>query len=67
MPDIEVIEVSVKVSLPKKTIDSYRAMEENGMQGYTDEQIVECLAEDILDRYFHEEYFDLESIASALS
>lgn len=56
---IDTVSVSVPVSLPKKDIDGMRANAENHMGDMTDEQIVSHLAGNILERYFHPEYFDL--------
>ncbi len=64
---IEVVQLSVKVGLPKSFFVETRAMSEDGLKDHTDEEILEALAEDILERYFNTEYFDLESVVSALS
>jgi len=64
---IEVIKKSVEVELPKSYLMNLRKQSADGLKDYTNEQIVEALAEDILDRYFSTEYFDDEAIINALS
>lgn len=64
---IEVVKKSIEVVLPKKLFVDVRAMSEDGLKDHTDEEILEALAEDILDRYFNTECFDLEGVVSTLS
>jgi len=64
---IEVVKKSIEVGLPKSFFVDTRAMSEDGLKNCTDEEILEALAEDILDRYFNTEYFDIEGVVSALS
>lgn len=59
---IEVVQVSVRVGIPKSQIRQFRDNSEDGLADITDEQIVDGLAEDILDRYFNTEYFDLDTL-----
>ena len=55
------VDVHVLVSLPKELVDEIRKTNDIG-QYISDEHIVMSLAEDILWRYFNEEYFDYDSI-----
>lgn len=64
---IEVVKKSIEVGLPKSFFVDTRAMAEDGLKDHTDEEILEALAEDILERYFNTEYFDMEAVVSALS
>jgi len=64
---IEVVKKSIEVGLPKSFFADARAMSEDGLKDHTDEEILEALAEDILERYFNTEYFDIEGVVSALS
>ena len=64
---IEVVKKSIEVMLPKKYLTELREQAANGMKDYTDKQILEALAEDILERYFNTEYFDVEALVDALS
>jgi len=59
---IEVIKKTVEVELTKRFIDDTRKMSQNGLRDCTDEQIVEALVEDILNRYFNTEYFDIDAL-----
>lgn len=62
---VEVVKKTVEVELTKRFIDDTRKMSENGLKDCTDEQIVEALVEDILNRYFNTEYFDLEALINS--
>ena len=59
---IEVVKKSVEVELTKRFIDDTRKMSPNGFKYLTDEEIVEALVEDILNRYFNTEYFDIDAL-----
>ena len=56
--NIEAVEVSIKVSLPKKLISGYKEDPSLKIAHLTDEEVIEGLVEDILIRYFNTEYFD---------
>jgi len=64
---IEVVKKSIEVGLPKSFFVNAREMSEDGLKDHTDEEILEALAEDILERYFNTEYFDIEGVVGALS
>jgi len=59
---IEAVEGSVKIALPKYLIQQYKEDPDKNLSEYTDEDLVIALAEDILNRYFNPEYFDLDNI-----
>ena len=61
---IEVVNTLIEVELTKSFITSTRDMSADGLKDYTDEQIVEALAEDILRRYFNTEYFDMDALGN---
>lgn len=64
---IEVVKKTVVVELPKRFFADFREQSTGGLKDYTDEQILEAIAEDILNRYFNTEYFDVEAVVGALS
>lgn len=64
---IKVVKKSIEVELPESFFVGTRKMSEDGLKDYTDEEILEALAEDILQRYFNTEYFDLDAIVNLLS
>lgn len=59
----DVVEVSIKVKLPKSLVQKYKEDPSYGFDELTDEEVVTGLAEDILLRYFNPEYFDVSRIA----
>ena len=63
----EVVKKSIEVELTMSYIMGLRGQAVNGLKDFTDEQIVESIAEDILERYFNTEYFDVEALLNALS
>ncbi len=64
---ILVVKHPIVLELPKSYIAEFRENSADGLKDYTDEQILEALAEDILLRYFNTEYFDVEAVVQALS
>ena len=59
---IKAVEVNRPVSLPCSFIQKIRDQSSDGLPDLSDEDIVEALAENILDRYFAPEYFDLDCL-----
>jgi len=66
MGDTDNVVVEVKVGLSKSQIKGYRDNSQDGLKDFTDAEIVSIMAEDILGRYFNEEYFDLEGLYQVL-
>lgn len=64
---IEVVQSSAKVGMSKSQIQGYRDQSQNGLKDFTDQEILDVLVEDILGRYFNEEYFDLDGLYQSLS
>lgn len=64
---IEMVKSSAEVDMSKSQIQGYRDMSEDGLVDFTDEEILSVLVEDILGRYFNEQYFDLDGLYQALS
>ena len=61
------VTASIKFGFPKVQIQGYRDASADGLKDFSDKEIVNILLEDIVDRYFNEEYFDLEGLYQALS
>ncbi|KKN72642.1 hypothetical protein LCGC14_0408840 [marine sediment metagenome] len=64
---IEMVTASIKIGFPKADIQGYRDHSEDGLKDFSDKEIANILLEDIVGRYFNEEYFDLEGLYQAQS
>ncbi len=58
----ESVQVKVSVGLHKKYVQHLRDQAADFLAEFTDESIVEMLAENILERYFNTEYFDTDAL-----
>ena len=59
----DMVEVTVKVGLPRELVRKLKDDPSCGLEGMTDEEVVLGLHEDITNRYFNTEYFDASRIA----
>ena len=59
---IEVVKANIEVQVPVNQINGYRRASEDGLIEFTDTEIANILLEDIVMRYFNEEYFDLDGL-----
>jgi len=64
---IEVVKATIDIQLPITQIQGYRDNSSDGLADYTDTEIANILLEDIVLRYFNEEYFDLQGLFEVLS